>query len=162
CHPQAVGKPEPPQLAAIHDSVTTTFSHAKHAARGGIGKDCLQCHAEIPTTDDTQLPRPTTQSCAAASCHDGKAAFATTTSCTRCRQLRAVSAQLRPPRGHAACTGDGCHQAGAGAGAAPQLTACDGCHQAGLATARETARLRAPWSVRATFDHATHAGPACT
>lgn len=267
CHPQAVGNPTPPELAVVRDSVSATFSHAKHASRGTAGKDCMTCHAAIKTTDDTQLPRPTMQSCGIGACHDGKAAFATTQACTRCHteapdryeverptsrflhtaavhadtvakrpciachalgprgdtlvtghascadagchddefaqrrpkfcgachnatepwrplvadrapaertefgamldhdkhpkdcarchSLRTASAQLRPPRGHAGCTGSGCHAAKSGP--VPTLETCSGCHREGLASARDAARLRAPWSVRATFDHATHA-----
>lgn len=84
CHPPASGKPQPPELAATHDTVTATFSHGTHAARGGAGKDCTTCHAAIRATDDSELPRPTVTDCAAAGCHDGRAAFATTASCTRC------------------------------------------------------------------------------
>ncbi len=84
CHPLAVGAPQPPQLAVVHDSVTAVFSHTRHAARSALGRDCATCHAAIKTTDDTQLPRPTMQGCAATGCHDGKGAFATTTACTRC------------------------------------------------------------------------------
>jgi c(7)-type cytochrome triheme protein len=265
CHPQAVGNPEPPHLAVVHDSVTATFSHPAHAVRSSAGKDCTTCHAAIKGTNDTELPRPTMQSCGASQCHDGKAAFATTGPCTRCHtqvparydvfrdadearfehggpharvvadrtcagchalgprgdtivaghdacagchaddfadrkpkkcaachsanepwrhltadrapadrtefgvsidharhpqpcvhchSLRTSAAQLRPPRGHAACTGAGCHAAGTGP--SPTLEACVSCHRPGLAAAREQARLTAPWSVRASFEHATH------
>jgi c(7)-type cytochrome triheme protein len=82
CHPRAVGKPQPPELAAVRDTVTAVFSHAKHAARGATGKDCATCHAGVRATNDTELPRPTVKDCA--SCHDGKSAFATSTACTRC------------------------------------------------------------------------------
>lgn len=84
CHPQAVGKPEPPELAAVQNTVTSTFSHQKHGTRGAFGKDCATCHAAIRETDDTQLPRPQMKSCGIAGCHDAKAAFATTEACTRC------------------------------------------------------------------------------
>jgi len=84
CHPPAIGNPEPPQLATLHDTVTTAFSHSKHAARSTLGKECATCHPTIKLTDDTQLPRPTMQGCGLAGCHDGKAAFATTNACTRC------------------------------------------------------------------------------
>jgi c(7)-type cytochrome triheme protein len=80
CHPAAVGKPQPPELTAVHDTVTSIFSHDTHARRGA--KDCTLCHAAIKTTDDTELPRPTVKDCA--TCHDGKAAFATTENCRRC------------------------------------------------------------------------------
>ena len=84
CHPQAVGKPQPPTLAAVHDTVTATFSHARHAARGGAGKDCTTCHAGVRATNDSELPRPTVKDCA--TCHDGKSAFATTSACTKCHE----------------------------------------------------------------------------
>lgn len=99
CHPQAIGKPEPPALATVRDSVTATFSHAKHASRGGSGKDCVQCHREIPATDDTTLPRPTMQTCAVAACHDGKAAFAATSSCTRCHDKAPDRFEVARPTG---------------------------------------------------------------
>ena len=267
CHPPAIGKPQPPELAAVHDTVTAVFSHAKHAARGGAGKDCSTCHAKIRDTDDTELPRPTVKDCAG--CHDGKAAFATTVACTRCHDkvpdkfevdrpkarfvhtkshadavasrpcaachplgktgevlvaghaactgchaddfgarhptkcgachnatepwralvadrpppdhtefgatldhgkhagacaschvLRTKTAQLRTPRGHAACATAGCHAVTGGP--EPQLTTCDGCHRLGLAAAREAGRAADAWSVRAAFDHAVHGAAECT
>jgi c(7)-type cytochrome triheme protein len=82
CHPPASGKPQPPELQALHDTVGSAFSHKTHAARGEQGKACATCHAAITTTDDSELPRPKVTACA--SCHDGKAAFATTEACTRC------------------------------------------------------------------------------
>ena len=84
CHPHASGNPQPPELAAVHDTVTAAFSHPRHAARGAAGKSCLTCHRAIESTDDTELPRPTAKDCAAAGCHDGKGAFAVTEACTRC------------------------------------------------------------------------------
>jgi c(7)-type cytochrome triheme protein len=86
CHPPAIGKPQPPELAALRNTVSAVFSHAKHAARGGAGKECTTCHAAIRTTDDSELPRPTVNDCGAAACHDGKAAFATITACVRCHE----------------------------------------------------------------------------
>jgi c(7)-type cytochrome triheme protein len=84
CHPAASGSPLPPQLAAVHNTVTATFSHGKHAARGNAGKDCATCHAAIRDTDDSQLPRPTVNDCTTSGCHDGAKAFAATEACTRC------------------------------------------------------------------------------
>ncbi len=264
CHPPAVGKPQPPELAALHDTVTTTFSHSRHAARGAKGKECATCHAAIRATDDSELPRPSVKDCATAGCHDGKAAFGTTVACTKCHDreppdrftvarpearfehagvhaaalagqpciachrivgneltvaghaacaschaddfgarqpkicgachnatepwrhlapdrgpaertefgamldhgkhpaactschsLRTATQQLRPPRGHAACTTAGCHAASGGP--LPHLGDCTLCHRIGLAAAREAARVKDPWSVRAAFDHAPHA-----
>ena len=74
--------------------------------------------------------------------------------CARCHQLASGRRELRPPRGHASCTGDGCH---ARSGApAPALAACDACHELGLIAARERSRDAAPWSVRPTFRHRPH------
>lgn len=264
CHAAASGVPEPTKLlmtSQIQVLVTSAFSHARHAARGGAGRQCATCHAAILGTDDRQLPRPTARDCAAAGCHDGKAAFPTTAACTKCHQdvpkqrfeverpperfshathrsaqlacaachplaqsgevtvaghapctpchaedfgerkpticgachnatepwrqlipdrlppartefgatidhrkhggactschsLTTATAQLRPPRGHRACIGAGCH-APAG-GPSPVMTACEVCHQEARAEERHRARLAAPWSVRAAFDHATH------
>jgi c(7)-type cytochrome triheme protein len=75
--------------------------------------------------------------------------------CGRCHALTTAATQLRPPRGHRACTGQGCHAVAEGP--TPRLTACEACHRPGLQRAREAARLAAPWSVRAAFDHGSHA-----
>ena len=84
CHPPAVGAPQPPELRTVQNSVTSIFSHASHAARGGAGKDCTTCHARIREANETviQLPRPTAHDCE--HCHDGKQAFAVTVACTKC------------------------------------------------------------------------------
>jgi hypothetical protein len=74
--------------------------------------------------------------------------------CERCHTLDTASRQLRPPRDHSACTGNGCHQTAGGA--APMLTECAGCHQLELVVEREQQRRRAPWSVRQRFDHVRH------
>jgi c(7)-type cytochrome triheme protein len=75
--------------------------------------------------------------------------------CTSCHVLTTATTQLRPPRGHRACTGTACHAVASGP--APRLGACEGCHRQGLALDRQVARLAAPWSVRTRFDHASHA-----
>jgi c(7)-type cytochrome triheme protein len=74
--------------------------------------------------------------------------------CTGCHTLATGIVQLRPPRGHRACSAAGCHAVEGGP--APQLRTCEGCHQLGIANARIAQRLAAPWSVRARFDHAVH------
>lgn len=74
--------------------------------------------------------------------------------CEGCHRLATAAVELRPPRGHAACTGAGCHVASGGP--LPTLETCDGCHRLGLAAEREAARLAAPWSVRRTFSHVPH------
>ncbi|HVK84555.1 MAG TPA: cytochrome c3 family protein [Kofleriaceae bacterium] len=262
CHTPGSGSPQPPKLAQPKNTVTSTFSHDKHAARGTTGAACITCHAPIRETNDSILPRPQASTCAVGGCHDGKPVFAITVACTRCHtkppdgkydvdrttprfthlrtehaqgacaschpltpagevlvaghapcaachaddfgkrdplicrachnttdpwrklvadrlpredtefgaslphaahagdckrchSLRTQTAQLRPPRGHRACLGSGCHAPTGGP--APQLTACEGCHTLELASRRMLARLGAPWSTRATFDHATHA-----
>jgi len=76
-------------------------------------------------------------------------------SCVACHVLTTLATQLRPPRGHRACTGTACHAVTGGP--APRLDACESCHRRGLAHERQGARLAAPWSVRAKFDHASHA-----
>jgi c(7)-type cytochrome triheme protein len=77
--------------------------------------------------------------------------------CASCHQRATATRQLRPPRGHAACSGDGCHATSA-AGPTPPLTDCTACHERGLVAARILARLAAPWTTRAQFDHAAHRG----
>jgi len=74
--------------------------------------------------------------------------------CTSCHTLTTTRTELRPPRGHRSCTTAGCHAVTAGP--APRMTACESCHQAGAAATRESARLTARWSVRATFKHRVH------
>lgn len=153
------------------------------ASSGEVGlarhAECASCHADDFGSRDPQtcgachdatepwrrlVPDrpPTPRSDFGASLDHGKHARA----CTSCHSLTTAVAQLRPPRGHAACTGTGCH-ATAG-GAPPAFTACAGCHELGLADRRAAQRLTAKWSVRRLFVHATHArGPggqplACT
>lgn len=82
--------------------------------------------------------------------HDQHAKLA----CTSCHSLTTATAQLRPPRGHSACTNAGCHAKSGGP--SPQIVQCERCHELGLAERRETTRRAARWSVRARFDHAPH------
>ncbi len=262
CHTPGSGTPQPPRLAEPINTVTATFSHQRHAARGGRGAQCVTCHAAINETSDNILPRTQATSCAVSGCHDGAPVFSITASCTRCHttapakyeqklrdvrfshsthkdtglpctgchpisgdevitsghapcvtchaddftkrdpqycaachnstepwrkliadrapasrtefgatldhtrdahqrecttchSLATAGSQLRPPRGHRSCTGSGCHAQSSGP--APHLSACEGCHQYSLSTTRTSKRTSAPWSVRATFSHATHA-----
>jgi len=78
--------------------------------------------------------------------------------CTACHSLADARRELRPPRGHAACTGSACHRAGA-ATPAPALERCDGCHRLGSVATRIAERTGARWSVRARFTHTAHATP---
>lgn len=84
CHTPGSGSPLPPTMSAPIDTVTSEFSHPKHAARGGAGAQCATCHQAVRETDDSILPRPKQASCAIAGCHDGKGAFAATIACTKC------------------------------------------------------------------------------
>ncbi|MGE0551545.1 MAG: cytochrome c3 family protein [Kofleriaceae bacterium] len=86
CHQPGSGAPEPPRLEVRINTVTATFSHDSHAARGGAGGRCVTCHAAIRDTDDNILPRPTAASCAVAGCHDAKASFGITASCSKCHR----------------------------------------------------------------------------
>lgn len=76
--------------------------------------------------------------------------------CALCHSLTTAAVQLRPPRGHKACTGAACHALKGGV--APELTACESCHELGLAAKRTAIRTTMAWSVRATFDHRPHPG----
>lgn len=120
CHPRAVGKPQPPELATVRDSVTASFSHVKHGARSAAGKDCATCHAAIRGTDDIELPRPTQQQCATSGCHDGKAAFATTVACTRCHDRAPDRFEVHRPTARFSHTG-------VHAGVVAQRS-CNACH----------------------------------
>lgn len=82
CH--VLGEAPPSLDLQARVRVTSMFSHGKHAARGGAGRACATCHAT--DTDAADLPHATAQTCAIAGCHDAKAAFPTTASCTRCHQ----------------------------------------------------------------------------
>jgi c(7)-type cytochrome triheme protein len=84
CHASAVGAPTPPRIFHSEVNVAGAFSHARHAARGGDGARCASCHRAVLATDDNILPAPSAETCAAARCHDGAAAFPLTAACTRC------------------------------------------------------------------------------
>jgi predicted CXXCH cytochrome family protein len=75
--------------------------------------------------------------------------------CAACHSLATGGSQLRPPRGHRACTGTACHARTTGP--LPHLDACTGCHVRDLAERRDAERRATPWSVRANFPHARHA-----
>lgn len=122
CHTPGSGTPLPPRLAEPVNTVTASFSHQKHAARGGKGAQCTTCHAAILGTNDNILPRTQAASCAISGCHDGAPVFAITASCTRCHTTAPAKyeQQVRDVRfSHAthqdtglACTG--CHPISAG------------------------------------------------
>jgi hypothetical protein len=79
--------------------------------------------------------------------------------CAGCHALESGDRDLRPPRGHVSCGGATCHRSGDGP--APRLDACRDCHRAGMVESRNRDRLAARWSVRARFEHATHATATC-
>jgi len=129
---------------------------------------CVACHAEdfgkrVPTICGAchtatepwrplvadRLPRDDTEF--GATLDHGKHPGA----CAGCHSLRTRTTQLRPPRGHRACTTAGCHAIDRGPD--PRLGACEGCHAIGLAAKRVALRSAPKWSVRSTFDHAPHA-----
>lgn len=80
--------------------------------------------------------------------------------CTGCHSVSVAQRELRPPRGHVGCRGDGCHAKGA-ATPSPALDDCGSCHRPGVVDARIQERLAAAWSVRARFVHAPHAASTC-
>lgn len=81
-----------------------------------------------------------------------------TVACARCHSLTTTTRELRPPRGHRACAGSGCHARTKTPGAPePALDACAACHALDLERARVEERTAAPWSVRTRFRHDTHA-----
>lgn len=80
------------------------------------------------------------------------------TNCGSCHSLTTTRTELRPPRGHRACTTAGCHATFDGP--APRITACETCHIRNLDETRRATRLGATWSVREMFVHATHASKA--
>jgi c(7)-type cytochrome triheme protein len=75
--------------------------------------------------------------------------------CASCHSFTTAATELRPPRGHRACSAAGCHAVTSGP--EPKLSACESCHLSGLFEQREKTRLAATWSVRAKFRHAPHA-----
>jgi hypothetical protein len=164
---------------------TERYSHATHAAvalacnachpLGASGEVRTAGHAPCVTCHADDFGRRQPRICGA--CHNGtepwralvadrgppeRTEFGATLdhdhhpgACTGCHALTTAAAQLRPPRGHRACTGAGCHTVTGGP--APELRACERCHRRGLALDRQVARLAAPWSVRRAFAHTTHA-----
>ncbi len=74
--------------------------------------------------------------------------------CERCHSLDTSARELRPARGHVACSGSGCHANTDGP--VPWLSACTTCHALGIERQRTAERTEAPWSVRARFRHDGH------
>jgi c(7)-type cytochrome triheme protein len=140
CHVAAVGKPHPPELRPLQNSIASIFSHASHAKRSPAGRECTTCHAPIAQTNDAELPRPTIAECA--TCHDGKQAFATTVACTRCHaapnkgepfEVARPEARFSHAGPHAQLVGGqpcaSCHAIDkTGEAMAPGHVQCTGCH----------------------------------
>jgi c(7)-type cytochrome triheme protein len=179
CHPD----PGDPAFKVARP--TARYSHATHAAvtlacaachpLGKSGEPAVVGHAPCVTCHADDFGRREPRICGA--CHNGtepwralvadrgppeRTEFGATLDhmrhpgdCARCHALTTPAAQLRPPHGHRACSGSGCHAVTGGP--APALGACERCHRPGLARDRQAARLAAPWSVRRSFDHAAHA-----
>jgi c(7)-type cytochrome triheme protein len=135
-----------------HAACADAACHADDFAKKSDLVTCAACHVGtepwLPLVED-QRPLPETEHGARIP-HDRHSQ-----ACTTCHQLASSTRELRPPRGHAACSGTTCHAADTGP--APRLSACADCHQAGLVAARDTQREDARWSVRAAFEHASHA-----
>jgi c(7)-type cytochrome triheme protein len=78
--------------------------------------------------------------------------------CSGCHSIADARRELRPPRGHVACSGTGgCHTADQRS-AKPALTDCEQCHALGHVPSLIDARLGERWSVRARFRHDVHPG----
>ncbi|MBA3391655.1 MAG: hypothetical protein H0T89_03375 [Deltaproteobacteria bacterium] len=151
-----------------------TLACASCHALGKTGEVTVTGHAACATCHAEDFHAPNQRTCGA--CHNAtepwralvpdafpppRSEFGATldhakhpAACVSCHTLTTTTAQLRPPRGHRACTGQGCHATTGGP--SPTLAACESCHRAGLAEQRRSTRLAAPWSVRARFDHARH------
>ena len=85
CHTPAVAPPRTGFVAA-EIVVSSAFSHARHAAKGGAGKQCATCHGALLASNSPQMARVTAASCAIGGCHDGKASFSPIASCTKCHK----------------------------------------------------------------------------
>ncbi len=155
CHAiDARGEAPPPPHQACADAACHQRDFEIQAP-----ETCGACHVSIEPWRKLRtdaLPRVETEF-GATMPHARHADLATT--CEGCHALDTGRRQKRPPRGHVACTGDGCHADGSGP--SPQLTACATCHRPGLVSDQVRERLSADWSVRARFQHSGH-DVACT
>jgi len=142
CHPDAYGPAAGPRMVE-NPLALDGFDHARHRLRSTAS--CTSCHVSIAAADGATLDPPATAACA--TCHDGKAAFATTGACTRChtraptitwrpaRPLERFSHAAHAPRiGDVACTS--CHAIDRrGEATAPSHEACVACHAADFSSA---------------------------
>lgn len=97
CHTPGSGTPLPAHIAEAVDTVTSAFSHPKHAARGAKGAACVTCHASVAMTPDNILPRAPASACGTAGCHDGAPTFSITGPCTRCHTTTPPKYELKRP-----------------------------------------------------------------
>ena len=133
CHAAASGDPQPPQLKPAVYSMKSSFSHAKHAARGAAGSACITCHATLAQSNDQFLPRPTAATCAIGGCHDGAPAFAITEACTRCHVDPALAVERLPVEQfrhalHAKAPCASCHKVAGNEVTSTGHAACVACH----------------------------------
>lgn len=156
CHAvDANGEAPPPPHRACADAACHQTDFQVQAP-----ETCGACHGAIEPWRKLHadaLPRIETEF-GAAMPHARHADLAPT--CAGCHSLDNGRRQRRPPRGHASCTGAGCHVAAGGP--APQLTSCATCHQPGLVSEQVHDRTTAEWSVRARFDHDAHTAECTT
>jgi len=121
---------------------------------------CGGCHvgAEPYRPLRADVPRPARTEFGVEYSHAGHAGRGEPRPCTSCHVgLAGGGPELRLGKGHASCTGQGCHNAGKGVtGAAPTLDACASCHVSGLLPGREALQERRAWSVTSRFHHARH------
>ena len=135
-----------------HAACAGTACHAADFA-SRTPKTCASCHTAIEPWRALIVdapPKPRTEF-GAEMPHRTHASLGLT--CAGCHADADADRQMRPPHGHASCSGDACHSA--------TLSACEDCHRPGVVAARVQERLGARWTVRARFDHAPHTGD-CT
>ncbi len=185
-------KPGPRFSHAQHGAAATACASCHTLAASGEPmvahhEACAGCHAMHPTQAEIErAPSDDDPPPICGACHEGTEPWRhlvadrappdateigasldhgahASAACATCHVRRTPTSELRMPHGHVACSGAGCHAIGDGP--APTLATCEGCHRLGLAAERIATRRATAWNVRATFDHARHAGRetiACT
>jgi c(7)-type cytochrome triheme protein len=155
CHTlDARGVPGPP--AADHTPCSDAGCHRDEfsAFQPTI---CGACHVGVEPWRPLHFdrpPRPDTQFGALFSHRAHLVERGARRACTDCHGRASQRRDMRLPRDHSACTGEGCHAREGGA--APGLNDCQTCHVPGLSDQRERARRRARWTVRGQFRHESH------
>ena len=74
--------------------------------------------------------------------------------CAACHTGIPAGPELRLGKGHASCSGSGCH--GVKGGPAPTFDACAACHETGLLPDRDEDQRERAWSVSTRFGHSRH------